>query len=44
MAHELEALWQRFSLTKEEDEEVDLGSNTDKSAEQKHYLVGRIIT
>ena len=44
MTHELEVLWQRFSLTKDEEDEVDLGSSMNQNSMQKHCLAGRILT
>ncbi|KAK7860104.1 hypothetical protein CFP56_042238 [Quercus suber] len=46
MAEELEALWQRLSLTEEEDENIILGSSSTKAAKErgKNYLVMKILS
>ena len=46
MANELEAFWKKLSLTKEEDEQVVLGSNSTKAARElgRRCLVMKVLT
>ena len=46
MADELEAFWKKLSLTKEEDEQVVLGSNSTKAARElgRRCLVMKVLT
>ena len=46
MAEDLEVLWQRLSLTEEEDEKIVLGSNSTKAAKEqgKNCLVMKILS
>lgn len=46
MAEELETLWQKLSLTKEEDENIVLWSSSTKAAKElvKNYQVMKILS